>query len=219
MKLKNCLKVSAATLTAAQLTTTASAAIVAYSNLNIPVTQVGTGSKTLSFRFSDGATTTTTATTVALGYDYGLSITDSGSSIFLQLRLKDNTRSWAFDTDNLPVDLLVAGTLINNALTYETNSSGRFASSSNFSGDWTAGGRGFIGIKFADGFSTHYGWADVTTNSLTQMTLHGFAFDNTPSTGITAGTIPEPKTAAALMGALVLGAIGVRKLKSAQSKK
>ena len=74
---------------------------------------------------------------------------------------------------------------------------------------------GYLGIKFLNEATgaTDYGWVQLSTTGTTGFpaTITGYAFQN-DGTAIFAGAVPEPGTNAALaIGALALGAVGVRR--------
>lgn len=86
---------------------------------------------------------------------------------------------------------------------------------------WSTGDRGYLALRINDG-GTRYGWADVQYVGGGQLTLFGFAYDDS-SDSILAGatnTVPEPATGA--MAALVAGsfaAFQVRHRRKAASRK
>ncbi|HYG25100.1 MAG TPA: PEP-CTERM sorting domain-containing protein [Verrucomicrobiae bacterium] len=81
-------------------------------------------------------------------------------------------------------------------------------------GPWTAGQRAYLGLRFNNGGTTNYGWADITLNSYQSVTLHGFAYE-TSGGAITAGAVPEPSQFALL----ALGAAGVAALRRRASSR
>ncbi|MGJ3242546.1 MAG: hypothetical protein ACFE0O_06280 [Opitutales bacterium] len=81
---------------------------------------------------------------------------------------------------------------------------------------WSLGDTGFIGFKFTanSGSDTHYGWAEITIDGAfagSGYIIHDAWYNSTPGAAITVGAIPEPETAAAGLGALALGAAGLRR--------
>jgi hypothetical protein len=113
--------------------------------------------------------------------------------------------------DGPPSDVLAtqfsAGQIIDSSLTYVVG-----AYMNNFGGDWTAGERGFLGLRLdatgSGGFL--YGWADVSYNVDQSLTLHAFAVDNS-SSSIPAGTVPEPSTGA--LAALFAGSVAAYRIR------
>lgn len=84
-------------------------------------------------------------------------------------------------------------------------------------GSMSLAGAGFLGVAFKIGVgaqtNTHYGWIrlGIDTNSLGDplaVTIYDWAYETTPDTAITTGTIPEPSPAAGL-ALLAAGAAGV----------
>jgi hypothetical protein len=79
--------------------------------------------------------------------------------------------------------------------------------------DWSAGSRGYLGLRIQLNGNTHYGWADVTLNKTGadaySNTLHAYAYNDVPDQSIIAGAIPEPSAAALL----VAGAAGASTLR------
>ena len=64
----------------------------------------------------------------------------------------------------------------------------------------------YIGIKFDDEGSTHYGWIQVdVTADASRVTITGYGYNDTPDGPINAGQIPEP----AGLGLLACGAAGL----------
>lgn len=84
--------------------------------------------------------------------------------------------------------------------------SNQFTALSGTFGNWTNADsmRGALGLIFANGADLHYGFADITVFADSTVTLHGFAFESTPSTAITAFAVPEPGTYAAVLGLIGL---------------
>lgn len=76
-----------------------------------------------------------------------------------------------------------------------------------FSTSFPAGTQGYVGLRYGSGSDWNYGWADVSYNADTSMTLHRFANETTLNLGIQA--VPESGAGAA--GALVAGALGAWK--------
>jgi hypothetical protein len=83
-------------------------------------------------------------------------------------------------------------------------------------GNWNSSDslRGALGLVFANGTDIHYGYADITVFSSGVTTLHGFAYESTPSTPITAVAVPEPSFYATFIGLLSLCLILNRRRKS-----
>ncbi|MFT3880208.1 MAG: PEP-CTERM sorting domain-containing protein [Gemmatales bacterium] len=78
-------------------------------------------------------------------------------------------------------------------------------------GNWTAGGRGFLGLVIRDASGANatdvfYGFADITVNPDFSVTLNAFAYNNVRGAPITTfiAAVPEPSTIA-----LVVGGAGV----------
>jgi hypothetical protein len=71
-------------------------------------------------------------------------------------------------------------------------------------GFWSQGDRGYVGLGLVVSDQKYYGWADVSYNADSSLTLYGFAYENVANTTIQAGAVPEPADAA-LVGALVAG--------------
>jgi hypothetical protein len=82
---------------------------------------------------------------------------------------------------------------------------------------WSVGDTGFIGFKFTanSGADTHYGWAEITIDGTgsggSGYIINEAWYNSTPGGAIAVGAIPEPTTAAAGLGALALGAAGLRR--------
>jgi len=123
---------------------------------------------------------------------------------------------------NAPI-LNGAGTVSGSLGNYNRTFSGTYAGSQGFFTTWsTANGggnfrnqRGFIGVRFQDDslFLMHSGWIDVELNSnLTQMIIHGWAWETDSGTEILAGdqgSAPVPLPGSGSLAALALGAAGL----------
>lgn len=66
-------------------------------------------------------------------------------------------------------------------------------SSSEFLGPWL-NTRGYWGFAIQSANGTHYGWMEIEGHNGTALTIHGYAYDQTPGTPIPAGVVPEPGT-------------------------
>lgn len=112
---------------------------------------------------------------------------------------------YRYGTDRNVVDLLVAGTLIDNSQPF-----GNYTRMVQSGGEWQ-NTNGFVGIVFSNTPSStlHYGWVRFNTTGVGGFpaTVVDWAYESTPGVGIIAGTIPEPSTVA--LGCLALGAVGV----------
>jgi MYXO-CTERM domain-containing protein len=80
---------------------------------------------------------------------------------------------------------------------------------------FTSGSPGYIGFSFLNGGKTCYGWASITVTegsagTLGSMTINSWAYDNSGDY-IQAGAVPEPSETAMGLGALALGAAGLRR--------
>ncbi len=79
---------------------------------------------------------------------------------------------------------------------------------------FSSGEAGYIGFQFVNEHSvTCYGWAEVvlTEGGMSgTMTITQWAFEDNGA-GIAVGAVPEPSTTAAGLGALALGAAGLRR--------
>jgi len=84
-------------------------------------------------------------------------------------------------------------------------------------GTWTAGQEAYIGLKFDNGGTPNFGWADITTVSPADITLHSFAYDNTGA-DIAAGIVPEPSQIA-LFALGAAGLVAYRRRKTAIAAK
>lgn len=72
-------------------------------------------------------------------------------------------------------------------------------------GQWLDGQEHYAGFRFLDGASYHYGFIGITiTNydSTPTLSISGYTYESTPNQGVTITgiSIPEPASAAALMG-------------------
>ena len=75
----------------------------------------------------------------------------------------------------------------------------------------------YLGLRFAAGPNTYYGWVRVSiNNSAGTFVVNDWAYNNVNNAGITAGAVPAPGTLALLAaGPLGLGSLrGRRKLKA-----
>lgn len=81
---------------------------------------------------------------------------------------------------------------------------------------FTSGESGYIGFQFRPASTTFYGWAEVILTEggdTGTFEIVQWAYDNTGA-NIQTGAIPEPAVVATGLGALVLGAAGLRRWRS-----
>ena len=72
-------------------------------------------------------------------------------------------------------------------------------------GLWDDGLTAFLGFSFANASGTHYGWARVKVDEMTNViTVFDAAYEDAPDTAIAVDEVPEPATAALVL----LGAAG-----------
>ena len=82
------------------------------------------------------------------------------------------------------------------------------------SGGWSVGDTGYFGFKFTSSGNTHYGWAEMTLSSSSlQATINEAWYNDTPDGAVTVGVIPEPAEFGLGLGALALGAVGLRRMR------
>jgi hypothetical protein len=97
--------------------------------------------------------------------------------------------------DNLIVNTrLNAGATISNGNATDTRM--RFSISSSGESGWSVPGSGYLGLKFDDGTTVNYGWAEISIPGGFPgvLKVERFAVEGTPDTSIIAGAIPEPST-------------------------
>ena len=83
-----------------------------------------------------------------------------------------------------------------------------------FLADWRLGETGYFGFKFTSSGNTHYGWAEMTLSSSSlQATINEAWYNDTPDGAVTVGVIPEPAEFGLGLGALALGAVGLRRMR------
>jgi hypothetical protein len=81
-------------------------------------------------------------------------------------------------------------------------------------GGWSVGDTGYFGFKFTISGNTHYGWAEMTLSSSSlQATINEAWYNDTPDGAVTVGVIPEPAEFGLGLGALALGAVGLRRMR------
>jgi hypothetical protein len=84
---------------------------------------------------------------------------------------------------------------------------------------------GYIGFSFQHNSKTCYGWASITVTenagNMGTVTINSWAFENNGGNIIVgdAGAVPEPAEAALGLGALALGAAGLRRWRKAKAAK
>lgn len=86
-----------------------------------------------------------------------------------------------------------------NFLTNNLGDSNNFNLVNNDVGPFNDVTNGFIGFRFSLNDNSHFGWARISVSDV--VTLHDFAYENTPNTAINAGDgipVPEPGTLALL---------------------
>ena len=88
------------------------------------------------------------------------------------------------------ISALSAGTLISAASTFGTDTTPPDTDTSLYRAGVTPST--FLGLRFVEGGSTYYGWMALTTTAPTghPATINRWCFENTPNTGIVAGTTP-----------------------------
>lgn len=82
------------------------------------------------------------------------------------------------------------------------------------SAGWSLGDTGYFGFKFIKDGNTHYGWAEMTLSSSSlQATINEAWYNDTPDGAVTVGStaVPEPAHVSLGLGALALGAAGLRR--------
>ena len=115
--------------------------------------------------------------------------------------------------DNLPLGTSISGTSAYGNFAAETTGATLFNLNSSAN---------YVGIRFTNEATgaTNYGWAQLSISAsyISQpRTIVGYAYDDTGA-AIAAGAVPEPTTNAALgLGALALGAMGVRRWRKAKA--
>lgn len=87
---------------------------------------------------------------------------------------------------------------------------------------WTSGVSGYFGFRFDDqgqsGTNTVYGWARLTIvldDLNSEVTLHEWAYEDSGG-AIQVGAVPEPAAVTTGLGALALGAAGLRRWRKAK---
>ena len=82
-------------------------------------------------------------------------------------------------------------------------------------GNWSLGDTGYFGFKFTSSGNTHYGWAEMTLSSGSQpwATINEAWYNDTPDGEVTVGVVPEPAEVGLGLGALALGAAGLRRMR------
>ncbi len=82
-------------------------------------------------------------------------------------------------------------------------------------GGWSLGDTGYFGFKFTSSGNTHYGWAEMTLSSGSQpwATINEAWYNDTPDGEVTVGVVPEPAEVGLGLGALALGAAGLRRIR------
>jgi hypothetical protein len=84
-------------------------------------------------------------------------------------------------------------------------------------GGWSLGETGYFGFKFTKDGNTHYGWAEMTLSSSSPAaTINEAWYNNTPDGAVTvgvSGAVPEPAHVGLGLGALALGAAGLRRMR------
>jgi hypothetical protein len=85
---------------------------------------------------------------------------------------------------------------------------------------FTSGTPEIIGYSFYHGGNTCYGWASITitenSGHFGTITINEWAYEDSGS-AITVGAVPEPAQTAVGLGALALGAAGLRRWRKAKA--
>lgn len=77
---------------------------------------------------------------------------------------------------------------------------------SEFLGPWI-GRRGYWGFAIQSADGTHYGWMEIEDHHGAALTVHGYAYEQTPGTPIPAGAVPEPDAGVLLLLGLCIAGI------------
>lgn len=95
------------------------------------------------------------------------------------------------------------------------NGTSFFTGDSPSNGNWSLGDTGYFGFKFTSSGNTHYGWAEMTLSSGSQpwATINEAWYNDTPDGEVTVGVVPEPAEIGLGLGALALGAAGLRRMR------
>lgn len=146
------------------------------------------------------------------GNDFSFSVGSAGLNSNIWANVGGSNR---FNTSLTP---LAAGAPITLANT--TSSSTALMKSSSgppsYSGPWANTSSGYLGLKFTTSGQTYLGWADISIDRATpSLTLHSYAYNDTPNTSIAAGQVPEPSSLA-LFAAGAVGILALRKRRKAQ---
>ena len=92
---------------------------------------------------------------------------------------------------------LGAGVTIGGGSNFAAGESGSSTHVGPAANQFQLGTPGFLGFAFEPAVAgpTHYGWAQITISNTGAGTLHNWAYDDAPGTGIPAGLVPEPGSA------------------------
>jgi hypothetical protein len=101
--------------------------------------------------------------------------------------------------------------IFNKNFFYSVSSSGNYSLYSGTYGYWGAGQRGFLLFQFfASGGNTHFGYFDLSiAPNGESLRIHGWAFNDTPGGAVSTIALPSPGTVG--LGALAMGAAGIRR--------
>ena len=184
----------------------------------------GTGS---SFTVGDGANATYAW---ELGGDYNVLLAtlreDTNlASHSIRLRFKSTLGVGDFvavSSKNSNIKALALGYNVNNAANFTSTNCILMAKNTlNSVSGFTSGTASYIGFKFVSGTTTYYGWALITLatgSTYGTVTISEWAYsDETILVGQTA--VPEPAETAAGLGALALGAAGLRRWRKGKTAK
>ncbi len=123
----------------------------------------------------------------------------------------------AAETRNAAVNFLAGATIDGTSQWLPDSAGAAYLNKPTFSTSFPAGTRGYVGLRYGSGTDWNYGWADVSYNANSSLTLHHFAVETTLNLGIQPQPVPE--SGAGVAGALVAGALGAWKARERYAKR
>ena len=161
----------------------------------------------LDFTDLNDATAYTTSTSEPLSWDINPFF--GGAAIATSDTFEPVTIS---TTTNSDIVNLAFGATVGPSSTFPTGFSGSTGHMGTDPDEFTGGTSGYIGFALVDGSDYYYGWMEVTLeDDGTTGIIHQWAWNTVANEAVTVGAVPEPASAAMLLGLGAMLWVGSRR--------